>query len=128
MPRARHLLALSNAMLIERMKAAEHVLIISAYYDIAFLQTLFEPKGTLLNKNITMIFARPAPPAAETDPLFLGSREPSEHPLPDHGPFELGKDAHHLKHCPTGRPGGVETLLMQEEIDAFGVKLPQEIQ
>ena len=63
MPRARHLLALSNAMLIERMKAAEHVLIISAYYDIAFLHTLFEPKGTLLNKNITMIFARPAPPA-----------------------------------------------------------------
>jgi hypothetical protein len=55
------------------------------------------------------------------NPLLFRSREPSEHPLSDHGLFELGKDSHHLKHCPTSRCGGIEALLMQEKIDAFGV-------
>ena len=68
------------------------------------------------------------PPTAETDPLLFRSREPSEHPLSDHGPFELGKNTHHLKHCPTRRCGGIEALLMQEKIDAFGVQCPQDIQ
>jgi hypothetical protein len=68
------------------------------------------------------------PPTAKTDPLLFRSREPSEHPLADHGPFELGKDTHHLKHGTTRRCGGIEALLMQKKIDAFGVQLPQEIQ
>jgi NgoFVII restriction endonuclease len=63
MPHAQYLFALSNAVLIDRIKAAEHVLIISAYYDIGFLQTLFEHKDTLANTNIAMVFARPAPSA-----------------------------------------------------------------
>jgi hypothetical protein len=68
------------------------------------------------------------PSAAKTDPLLLGSCEASEHPLSDHGPFELRKDAHHLKHCSASGRGGIETLLRQEKIDAFGVQCPQEIQ
>jgi hypothetical protein len=63
MPNAGHLFALSNSTLMERIKDADRVLIISAYYDIAFLQALFERRGALVDKTITMIFARPAPSA-----------------------------------------------------------------
>jgi hypothetical protein len=40
------------------------------------------------------------------DPLLFRSREPSEHPLSDHGPLELGKYTHHLETLPG--PDGVE--------------------
>jgi hypothetical protein len=33
------------------------------------------------------------PPTAKIDSVLFRSREPSEHPFSDHGPFELGKDA-----------------------------------
>jgi hypothetical protein len=48
------------------------------------------------------------------------------HSLPDHGAFELGKHAHHLKHRLAGRRGGVEPLLVEHEIDPEGVKFGQE--
>jgi hypothetical protein len=37
------------------------------------------------------------PPTTEIDPMLLCSREPSEHPLSDHGLFELGKDPGHVR-------------------------------
>jgi hypothetical protein len=37
-----------------------------------------------------------------------------------------GKDAHHLKHRPAGGRGGIKALLMQEQIDAFGMKVSEE--
>jgi hypothetical protein len=37
--------------------------------------------------------------------------------------FKLGKHAKHLKHRAAGRRGRVETLLVQVEIDALGVKI-----
>jgi hypothetical protein len=46
--------------------------------------------------------------------------------LADHRPLELGKDAHHLEHRPTGRRGGIKALLMQERIDAFGMEIAEE--
>ena len=49
-------------------------------------------------------------------------------PANDFAAMELGKHADHLKHRAARRRGGVEALLMQEEIDLFGMKLPQEIQ
>jgi hypothetical protein len=39
------------------------------------------------------------------------------HPLTDHGPLELGKDAHHLKHRLSGRRRRVDTLLVQKQLD-----------
>jgi hypothetical protein len=55
-------------------------------------------------------------------PCSFARASPASTPLSDHGPFELGKDTHHLKHCPTGRCGGIERLLMQDKIDAFGAR------
>ena len=39
--------------------------------------------------------------------------------------LELGEYAHHLKHRLTGRRGGIDTLLMQVQIDLFGVEFLQ---
>src|SRR4051812_16278875 len=50
-------------------------------------------------------------------------RQASHDTFLDHGAFKLGKYAKDLKHRATGRRGRVETLLMQVEIDALGVKI-----
>jgi hypothetical protein len=44
----------------------------------------------------------------------------------DNRAFELGKDAKHLKHGLAGRRGRIETLLMQKQVNAEGVKFGQE--
>jgi hypothetical protein len=58
--------------------------------------------------------------------LIAGASDPGQHALADHGAFELGKDAHHLEHRPAGGRGGIKALLMQEQINVFGMKLSEE--
>jgi hypothetical protein len=53
-------------------------------------------------------------PAAKLGALIAGASDPGEHALADHGPFELGRDAHHLEHRPAGWRRGVQALLMQD--------------
>ena len=60
-------------------------------------------------------------PTAELGSLIAGASYPGKYALADHGAFELGKDAHHLEHRPAGGCGGIKALLMQEQIDAFGM-------
>src|SRR5262245_56315473 len=62
----------------------------------------------------------------EPRPLLSRPGEPGEHALADHGALEFGENAHHLEHRLPGRRRGVDTLLMQEEVDALGVKFLQE--
>jgi hypothetical protein len=54
------------------------------------------------------------------------ARKPRPHPLLDHRSLELGEDAHHLEWRLPGGRGGVDALLMQEQVDAEGVDLRQE--
>jgi hypothetical protein len=67
-------------------------------------------------------------PAAKLGALIAGASDPGEHALADHGPFELGRDAHHPEHRPAGWRRGVQALLMQEKIDALGVKLAKKVE
>jgi hypothetical protein len=46
----------------------------------------------------------------------------------DHGAFELGKDANHLKHCPAGKRGGIKDLLIQKQVHALGVQFAKEVE
>jgi hypothetical protein len=59
-------------------------------------------------------------------PLAPCSRQASLDALDNHCALELGKDAHHLKHGLTGWRAGVDTLLMEIEIDALGVQFAEE--
>jgi hypothetical protein len=78
------------------------------------------PRGPIEDRSDPRRVAILQPATAKIDPLLFRSREPSEHPLSDHRPFELGKNPHHLKHRATRRCGGIEALLMQEKIDILG--------
>jgi hypothetical protein len=62
-------------------------------------------------------------PTAKLGALVAGASYPGEYALTDHGAFELGKDAHHLKHRPAGRRRGIKALL--EQINAFGMKFTE---
>ena len=53
-------------------------------------------------------------------------REPSLDPLDNHRALELGEDAQHLKHRLPGWRAGVDTLLMEVEVDALGVEFTEE--
>ena len=67
---------------------------------------------------------RPAKPFA----LALGPRKPSADSFLDYAALELGKDAHHLEHRLAGRRRGVETLLVQEQVDPESMQFGQEAQ
>src|SRR5262249_61172074 len=56
----------------------------------------------------------------------LGPLQASADALLNYRVFELGKDAEHLKHRLASRRGGIETLLMQKQVEAERVKLGQE--
>ena len=58
--------------------------------------------------------------------LILGPRKANTDSFLNHRPFELGKNAHHLKHGLAGGCRGVETLLMQEQVDAKRMQLGKE--
>src|SRR5262249_4409821 len=58
--------------------------------------------------------------------LLASTGEAGEYPLADHGALELGEHPHHLEHCFAGRCRRVDPLLVQEQVDALGVKLLQE--
>jgi len=58
--------------------------------------------------------------------LVYGSPESSTDSFLDHRPLELGKYAHHLKHCFPARSSRVEALLMQKQINMQRVQLGQE--
>src|SRR5215467_1922327 len=49
--------------------------------------------------------------------LILGPPKPGADSFCDHRPLKLGKHTHHLKHGFAGRCRGVQTLLMQEQVD-----------
>jgi hypothetical protein len=53
------------------------------------------------------------------------SRETSLDPLDNHRALELGKDAHHLEHRLSGWCAGVDTLLVEVEIDTLGVQFAE---
>ena len=55
--------------------------------------------------------------------LGSGPRKTGTDPLLDHGALEFGKDAHHLKHCAPAWRGSVQALLMQIQINPFGVQI-----
>lgn len=63
---------------------------------------------------------------AKADSLLSSPCQPSHDTLPDHGAFELGKDAHHLEHGFAGRRGGVEALLVQVQADVAGMELGED--
>src|SRR5712671_1336191 len=58
----------------------------------------------------------------EALPLAPRPRETGFDALDNHRALELGKDAHHLKHRLSGWCAGVDTLLMEVEINALGVQ------
>ncbi len=64
--------------------------------------------------------------AAKPLPLAPCPREASLDPLDNHCALEFGKDAHHLKHRLSGWRAGVDTLLMEIEIDALGMQFAEE--
>jgi len=49
--------------------------------------------------------------------------KPGANPLADHHPFELSKHPAHLEHGLASRCGGVDALMMQVLIDAFGLQI-----
>jgi hypothetical protein len=53
---------------------------------------------------------------AELLALIPGPPKACAHPLLDHRPLELGEHAHHLEQGLAGRRRGVETLLVQEQV------------
>ena len=63
---------------------------------------------------------------AQDLPLSLGPLQPSPDAILDHGPLKLSEDPHHLKQGLAGWSGGVDALLMEEQVDAEGMYLGQE--
>jgi hypothetical protein len=57
--------------------------------------------------------------------LCPGPGEACLNALNDDGALKLCKHAHHLKHILARGRAGVDALLMQIEIDAFGMKLAE---
>jgi hypothetical protein len=49
--------------------------------------------------------------------FILGPSKPGAHPFLNDNPLELGKDVHHLKHGLACWRRGVETLLVQKQVD-----------
>ena len=68
------------------------------------------------------------PPAAELNAVSLGPAQAGHDALADHRALELGEHAQHLEHRPAGRRRCIEPLLVQEQVDALGVELAQEVQ
>src|SRR5262245_41633509 len=50
--------------------------------------------------------------------IRTGTRKSGQHPFADHGTLKLGKDPKHLEHRLARRRGSVETLLVEEEVNA----------
>ena len=65
------------------------------------------------------------PGSAEAFALRAGARQPRTDTVLDHSPLELGEDTEHLEHGTTGRGRRVDPLLVQIEIDTFGVQLAE---
>ena len=75
--------------------------------------------GCNLGKPLAAVLqCRTSKPAAGFGPAGLCPLDPRPHPLANDGALKLGKDPHHLKHCPAGRCRRIEPLLVQIEIDA----------
>jgi hypothetical protein len=54
--------------------------------------------------------------------LVLGPPKPGADSFCDHRPFKLGKHTQHLKHGFAGRCRGVQTLLMQKQVNVEGMQ------
>ena len=64
-------------------------------------------------------------PPAELRPLGLRTRKPGSDPLSDNLPLKFGKHAHHLEQRFTGGRRGIDRLVMQIEIDPYGMKFAE---
>jgi hypothetical protein len=78
----------------------------------------------LFTNALNDIGAHRSTPEALT--LAPSPREASLDPLDNHRALELGEDAQHLKHRLPGWRAGVDTLLMEVEVDALGVEFTEE--
>jgi hypothetical protein len=67
------------------------------------------------------VLGQPGP--AELLALTPGPRQAGTDSFLNYRALELGKHSHHLEHRLAGRRGGVEPLLMQEQVDAERVQL-----
>lgn len=56
--------------------------------------------------------------ATDLHAFLTSAIQPGHDTRPDHGPFELGEDAEHLEHHPARRGGGIERLLVEEQVAA----------
>ena len=83
------------------------------------------PAGYRQSLSDTLFQLRSYPRPSEPFALALGPRQASTDPFLNHGPLELGKHAHHLKHRLSSRRRRVEALLMQEQVDTEGMQLGQ---
>ena len=66
------------------------------------------------------------PRASQAFSLRFGRAQPSSHTLLNHGPLKLAEHAHHLKHSLARGRRGVQTLLVQVQVDPNRVDLRQE--
>jgi hypothetical protein len=78
--------------------------------------------ATLIAANLSASLSSNAARPSVT-PSALARANASQYALADDGAFELGKDAHHLKHGPAAWGRHIYPLLMQVQIDAFGVQI-----
>ena len=67
-------------------------------------------------------------PPAKLFAFSTRTGEASHDALTDHGMLELGEYTEHLEHRAAGWCCGVQALLVQEQIDALGMKLGQKRQ
>src|SRR5688572_3913239 len=65
---------------------------------------------------------------SELDAFLPRSRESCHDALTDHGPLELREHSHHLKHGSPRWCGSVESLLVEEEVNALRVKLLEHVE
>src|SRR2546421_3868841 len=67
-------------------------------------------------------------PASQLHAIGPGTGEPCIHPFANDAAFKLRKNAEHLKHSSTSGCGSVESLLMQEQINALIMQSLQDAQ
>jgi hypothetical protein len=82
----------------------------------AGLQLVTNPLNTVVRDRWT----------AKPDPGCSGALLAGNDPVANECAFEFGKDTKHLKQHLTGWRAGIETLLMQVQVNTFRVQVAQE--
>ena len=76
--------------------------------------------------SLSSEFPRPPDRLSASRAPLAGSGNAATDALNDHGPLELGEHAEHLKHRLAARDCRIEPLLMQIQVNAFGVQIAEE--